>query len=81
MTEGSISTSDLSSYVLDCLFDSFCEETILDDGYIQNYDDVGKLSNKTDCDSKIIFDRYSYTIEDKSYILKLEKEQHTVLSV
>ena len=28
MTEGSISTTDLPSYVLDCLYGSFGEETI-----------------------------------------------------
>ena len=36
MTEGSISTTDLSSYVLDGLFGSFGEETISDDDYVRN---------------------------------------------
>ena len=33
---------------LDGLFDSFGDETVSDDGYVQNHDDVGKLNNETD---------------------------------
>ena len=36
MVEGRISTSSLSSYVLDGLFDSFGKETISDDVDVQN---------------------------------------------
>ena len=65
MVEGIISTSDLPSFVLDCLFDSFCEETVSDDDDVRNYDDIGKLSNETDRDSGNIFDRYLDTSDDK----------------
>ena len=43
MAEGSISTSDLRSYVLDGLFDSLGKETILEDDDIKNYADVDEL--------------------------------------
>ena len=33
---------------LDGLFDSFGNETLLYDGYVRNYDDVGEINNKTD---------------------------------
>ena len=39
--EGSISTSDLPSYVIDSLFDSFGEETKPGDDYVRNYDEFG----------------------------------------
>jgi len=55
MTEGSISTSDLPSYVLNGLVDSFGEETISNDDDVRNYDDVGKLTNVTDHESGNIF--------------------------
>ena len=46
MAEGSISSSDLPSYVLDGLFDSFGKETVSDaDDDLRNYNDVSKLSN------------------------------------
>ena len=48
VTEGNISTSDLPSYVLDGLFDSFGEQTISDGDYIRNYNNVDELNNKTD---------------------------------
>ena len=48
MANGSISTSDFPSYVLDGLFDSFGKEIMSDDDCGRNYDDVGKLNNKTD---------------------------------
>ena len=51
MAEGSISTSDLPLNVLGGVF------YFLDDDYIRNYDNVGELSNKNDCDSESIFDR------------------------
>ena len=38
---GSISTSDLPSYVLDGLFDSLGEETKPGDDYVRNYDEFG----------------------------------------
>ena len=50
-----ISTRDLPLYVLDSLFDSFGKETISDDDYFQNYDDVGKRSSETDHYSRISF--------------------------
>ena len=80
MAERSISTNDLPLYVLDGLFDSFGEE-ISDDDYVQNYDDIGKLSNETDHDSGIICYQYSEAIDDKSYRMKQEEEQRTVLSM
>ena len=43
MAEGSILTGDLTSHVLDGLFDSFGKKSISDDVYVQNYDDVDKL--------------------------------------
>ena len=43
---------------------SFGEETISDD--VQNYDDVGKLSNTADRDSGSISDRYSDVSDDRS---------------
>ena len=52
---------------MDGLFDSFGVETILDVDDVQNYDDVGKLTNETDHDSGSIFDRYLDTSDDKSY--------------
>ena len=48
------------------LFDSFGKETILDDDYVRNYNDVGKLNNKTDLAIRIIFDRYSDASDDKN---------------
>ena len=48
MAEGSISTSDLQSYV----FDSFGEETKSDDE-LRSYDDAGELSYETDRDSGV----------------------------
>ena len=48
MAEGSILTSDLPSYVLYGLFESFGEETISDDD-IRNYNDVSELSNGSIC--------------------------------
>ena len=33
---------------LDGLIDRFGEETVLDDDYVRNYDDVGEFDNKTD---------------------------------
>ena len=56
--EGSISTSYLKLYVLGGLIYSFGEENISDDDFIQNYDDVGELSNETVHDSRSIFDQY-----------------------
>ena len=51
IAEGSISTSDLSLYVLDGLFDSFGKETNSDDDDVRNYDDIAELSNETDSGS------------------------------
>ena len=76
MAEGSISTSDLPSYVLDGLFDSFGDETILDDDYVKNYD-VGKLNNETDHDSSIILYRYLTASDNKNYRIKPEQDQCT----
>ena len=56
MVEGSISTSDLPSYVLDGIFNSIGEETISNDGDIRKYGGFGELSNKTDHDSGSSFD-------------------------
>ena len=81
MAEGSISTSDLPSYGLDGLFDSFGKETLLEDDYIRSYDNVGELNHTTDHDSWIIVDRYMDTSDDKSYSVKPEQEHHTVLSM
>ena len=64
----------------DGLFDSFGEETIMEDDYVRNCDDVGKLNNKTDHDSGIISDRYSDVSDDNSYRIKSEQEQCSVLS-
>ena len=49
MAEGSISTSDLSSYVLGGLFDN---------DYARNYYDVGELSNKTLLTGYCTFHKY-----------------------
>ena len=68
-------------HVLDGFFDSFGEETTLDDDCFQNYNGVGELSNKTDYDSWIILDRYSDASDDKSYSIKRQEEQCTALSV
>ena len=51
MADDRVSTSDLPSYVLDGLFDSFGEETISDDNDFRHYDDAGELSNETDRDN------------------------------
>ena len=51
----------------DGLFDSFEEETISNGDYFLNYDSVGKLYNKTDHDSQIIFDQY-FNISDVKVI-------------
>ena len=81
MAECSISTTDLLSYVLDGLFASFGEETILDDDDVWNYDDVGELCNETDCDSESIFYRFSSANDDESYSMKPEDEHRTVLAM
>ena len=81
LVEGSISTGDLPSLVLDGLFDSFGDETISDDVYIQNFNDVDELNNETDHDRGIICNRYSDASNDKSYSIKPDEDQHTVLTV
>ena len=63
---------------MDGLFDSFGEETISDDDYIQNYDDIGKLSNESDHYSGAIFYQYSDANDDKSYSMTSEEEQCTL---
>ena len=77
--KGSTSTTHLSSYVVDGLPDSFDGEIILDDDYVWNYDDGGELSNKAGHESGIIFGKYWDTGNEKSYSMKLEEEQCTVL--
>ena len=52
----------LSISNVDGLFDSFGEETISYDDYVQTYDDVGKLSNKSDHYRGIICYQYSIYI-------------------
>ena len=47
----------------------------------ENYNDVGEPNKETGCDSGIIFDHYSDASDDKSYSIKQEEEQCTVLSV
>ena len=74
MSEGSFSTGDLPSHVLDGLFDSFGEETMSDDVYVQNYNNVGELNNETIHDSGIIFYRYSDDRNEKSYSIKMEEK-------
>ena len=63
MADGIISAGDLPPYVLDRLFDSFSDESLLDVDD-RNNDDVSELSNiaggKTDTDSRSIFDCYSW---------------------
>ena len=51
---------------LDGLFDSFGEETISDDDYVWNYDDVGKFNNETDHASRIILDQYLDASDEKN---------------
>ena len=63
---------------LDGLFDSFGKETISDDDYVRNYDDVGERNNETD---RLAFDRCSDAIDDNSYSIKLEQDQCIVVSV
>ena len=65
---GVISTDDLPPYVLDRLYDSFSNESLLDVDD-RNNNDVGELSNraggKTDTESGSIFDGYSDVSDDE----------------
>ena len=63
MAEGIISSSDLSSLVLDGLYDIVGDETISDDN-VKNYNDVGELSNETDLYNRSIFEQYLDTGDD-----------------
>ena len=84
MADGITSTGDLSPYVLDRLFDSFSNKSLLDVDD-RNNDGVGKLSDrargKTDADSGSIFDGYSDIIDDESDGVNPEDELRTVLSM
>ena len=84
MADGITSTGDLPPYVLDRLFDSFSDESLLDVDD-RNNDDVGKLSDitggETDTDSRTIFDHYSDVSDDESDGVNPEDELRTVLSM
>ena len=59
----------------------FVKNYISDDDDVWNYNDVGELSNETDHDSRSICYWYLDTSDDKSYSMKQEEEQRTVLSM
>ena len=75
MAEGRISTSDLSVQLYR-FWVVYLRVLTKDDDDVQNYDDVGEVSNEADRDSGSI-----YASNDKSYIMKPEEEQLTLLSV
>ena len=70
MADSITSIGDLPPYVLDRLFDSFSDESLLDVDDRNNNNDVGEISDqaggKTDTDSGSIFDHYSDVDNDES---------------
>ena len=84
MVDGFTSTDDLPPYVLDRLFDSFSNESLLDVDD-RNNNDVGELSDraggKTDTDSGNIFDGYPDVTNDECDGVNAEDELLTVLSM
>ena len=81
MADGFTSTDDL---VLDGLFDSFSDESLLEVDDRKN-NDVGELSDraggKTYNDSGSIFDGYSDVSDDECDSVNAEEELRTVLSM
>ena len=84
MVDGITSTDDLPPYVLDRLFASFSDESLLDVDN-RNNNDVGELSDragsKMDTDSGSIFDSYSDVSDDECDGVNAEDELCTVLSM
>ena len=84
VADGITSTGNLPPYVLDRLFDSFSDESLLDVDD-RNNNVVGELSDRaggeTDTDSGSIFDRYSGVSDDESNGVNPEDELRAVLSI
>ena len=71
--------SDLPSFVLDCLFDSFCEETVSDDDDVRNYDNIGNLAMKLTMTAGIILIDTQTPVMIKSYSMKLSDHNRSGL--
>ena len=84
MADGFTLIDDLPPYLLDRLFDSFSDESLLD-VHNRNNDDVGELSDRTggetETDSETMFNGYSDVSDDDSDGANAEDELRTVLSM